>query len=118
MLEVPRCFRVLAHVSAALAALVLWSPGVAAQKTDVIILTNGDQVTCEIRELERGRLRCKTDAMGTVQIQWDHIADIKTDKTLEVEMESGARFFGAIQPGDTPDRIPFWRVSVARVYRT
>ena len=86
-------------------ALVAWSAGAVAQKTDIVTLNNGDTITCEIMELERGRLRCKTDAMGTVYIEWDQIADIDTDKTLEVELESGQRYFGSIKPADIPTEM-------------
>jgi len=90
---------------AVLCALAAWSGAAVAQKTDVITLDNGDTITCEIKELERGRLRCKTDAMGTVYIKWEHIVDIETDKTLEVEMASGQRYFGSIQPGETAEQM-------------
>lgn len=89
----------------AVGVCTLWSAEATAQKTDKITLDNGDVVTCEIKELQRGRLRCKTDAMGTVYIKWEHIVDIDTDKTLEVEMESGQRYFGAIQSGETPEQM-------------
>jgi hypothetical protein len=85
-----------------LCALLAWSGEAIAQKTDVITLDNGDHITCEIKEMERGRLRCKTDVMGTLYIEWEHIVDIDTDKTLEVEMESGQRYFGSIQPAVAP----------------
>ena len=75
------------------------------QKTDVITLDNGDTITCEIKQMQRGRLRCSTDAMGTVYIKWEHIAQIATDKTLEVELSSGQRYFGSLQPGDDPEEL-------------
>ena len=81
--------------------LLLWSTVALAQKTDIITLDNGDRITCEIQELERGRLRCKTDAMGTVYIEWDRVAAIDTDKTLEIELDNGRRYFGSIKPGET-----------------
>ena len=102
MVRVQRSAPWFVRLFVAVCACSLWSAEAAAQKTDVITLDNGDTVTCEIKELERGRLRCKTDAMGTVYIKWEHIADIETDKTLEVELESGRRYFGSIQAGETP----------------
>jgi len=105
MVRVPRSVPWAARVLAVFCALAAWSPEAAAQKTDIITLDNGDTITCEIEELERGRLRCKTDAMGTVYIKWEHIVDIHTDKTLEVEMASGQRYFGAIRPGETPAQM-------------
>lgn len=81
--------------------LALWSTVALAQKTDIITLDNGDSITCEIKELERGRLRCKTDTMGTVYIEWDHIATINTDKMLEIELDTGRRYLGSLKPGET-----------------
>jgi len=89
----------------ALYAVIAWSSEATAQKTDVITLDNGDRVTCEIKELERGRLRCTTDAMGTLYIEWEHIVGIDTDKTLEIELESGQRYFGSLQPAETPEEM-------------
>lgn len=86
-------------------AVLAWSSEAAAQKTDIITLDNGDRITCEIKKLERGRLRCKTDAMGTVDIQWEHIVDIDTDKTFEIEMDSGQRYFGVIKPAEAPEEM-------------
>lgn len=86
-------------------ALLLWSDNALAQKTDVITFHNGDTITCEIKKLERGKLQCGTDAMGDVYIEWEYIVAIDTDKTLEVELASGQRFFGALQPGETEDEL-------------
>lgn len=88
-----------------LCAVLAWSSEATAQKTDIITLDNGDRITCEIKEMERGRLRCKTDAMGTLYIEWEHIVDIDTDKTLEVEMASGQRYFGSLQPAEAPEEM-------------
>ena len=79
-------------------AILLWSSPALGQKTDVIVLENGDEITGEIKKLELGKLRLSTDAMGTVQIQWDFIAQIITDKTIEVELDTGAKFFGSLRP--------------------
>jgi hypothetical protein len=102
---VPRSCSWIIRASVALCAVWLTSAEARAQKTDVITLDNGDTITCEIKELERGRLRCNTDAMGYVYIQWEHIAAIDTDKTLEVELASGQRYFGSIRAGDAADQM-------------
>ena len=69
------------------------------------MLDNGDKITCEIKELERGRLRCSTDALGMVYIEWEHIVHITTDKTLEVETSQGQRYFGSLEPGESPAEL-------------
>ncbi len=105
MVRVPFSGRSAVRVLAMLCACGMWVDAASAQKTDVITLDNGDNITCEIKELERGRLRCKTDAMGTIYIKWEHIVSIDTDKTLEVEMASGQRYFGSIRPDESPGQI-------------
>ena len=53
-------------------------PAVAAPKTDVVVLENGDRVTGEIKGLEHNRLRLSTDHMGTIYIEWDKIARLSS----------------------------------------
>lgn len=67
-----------------------------ADKTDVIYLRNGDRVTCEIKNLERGRLKASTDGMGTVYIEWEDIAQIVSKETYIVELEDGERVQGTL----------------------
>lgn len=100
-----RRFPGLARTLAGCCALVMWSTVAWAQKTDVITLDNGDTVTCEIQELERGRLRCKTDAMGTVYIKWQHVVDIETDKIFEVELSTGESHVGSIKASGTAEEM-------------
>ena len=37
-----------------------------AEKTDVLVLDTGDHLTGEAKQLNQGRLKFKTDAMGTI----------------------------------------------------
>jgi hypothetical protein len=66
------------------------------EKTDVIVLKNGDRVTGEITELEFGLLRLETDDMGTISIEWSAIASIDSQYTFDVERAGGRRFSGVI----------------------
>ena len=70
----------------------------ARDKTDVVVLGNGDHLTCEIETLERGRLTVKTDSMGTLQIQWDDVQELTSSARFEVELDSGEKFSGALAP--------------------
>ena len=58
------------------AALMVPTALWARDKTDVIILKNGDRVTGEIRKLERGKLRLSTDHMSDILIEWEGIKHI------------------------------------------
>lgn len=80
-----------------LLAILSALPAVAvAQKTDLVYLTNGDRVTCEVKTLERGRLTIKTANMGTLTVEWEAIDRIVTDKTLEILLTNGRRVLGEL----------------------
>ncbi len=69
-------------------------------KTDVIILENGDKVTGEIKTVERGILELKTDFMGTINIEWEHIKKVTSQYAFQVELSSGLKYLGNIEPAD------------------
>lgn len=68
----------------------------AAPRTDVIVLVNGDRITGEVKKLERGLLTLKTDALGTVEIEWPKIARIQTRQLLEIEGLDRTRHVGRL----------------------
>ena len=86
-----------------LAAALLLIPAqrsVAAVKTDLVELRNGDRITCEIRKLERGKLTVKTDGIGTVAIEWDDVQYLASTASYDIELRSGERVFGSLERGD------------------
>jgi hypothetical protein len=74
--------------------LVLSATVQAAPKTDILVFHNGDRLTGEVKSLERGKLSFKTDATGTISIEWDKVASVQTDQYLQVELSDGRRHFG------------------------
>ena len=64
--------------AAGLLLLALAAPALA-QKTDVIVLFNGDRVTCEIRSYSAGRLSVKTDIASDISVKWNKITSIASD---------------------------------------
>jgi len=81
----------------ALAAFpLIFSLSALAEKTDVIYLENGDRVTCEIKNLERGRLKVSTDSMSTVYIEWKDIVRVTSKELYIVEMQDGTRLEGRL----------------------
>jgi hypothetical protein len=75
-------------------------PSLAAVKTDIVELTNGDRITCEVKKLERGKLTVKTDGIGTIAIEWDDIARVTSAANYDVELSSGERFIGSLASSD------------------
>ena len=76
--------------------LVFLFSGIGYAKTDVVIFNNGDRLTGEVKSLERGRLRFKTDATDTISIEWSDVAFLSSDQNIQVETEMGNRYFGHI----------------------
>jgi hypothetical protein len=80
---------------AALGSLAV-APAVLAAKSDRITLANGDQITGEIKRVERGRLQLSTDSMGTVLIEWEDITQVVSPSVYIVELEDGTRIDGSL----------------------
>jgi hypothetical protein len=68
-----------------------------AAKTDIIILENGDHFTGEIKGMSRGKLDFKTDDVGRISIEWLKIARVTSIHPFEVELASGAKYYGVLQ---------------------
>lgn len=86
---------VFGHAPTALAQL-----GDSDQYTDRIHLKNGDVITGNIKELDRGKLRFKTRTMDTVYVNWVEIESIESDKYLRIERVDGGFNYGVIQESD------------------
>ena len=80
-------------------------PMIGRDKTDVVILKNGDHITGEIKSLSRGKMSLSTDSMGTVQIEWEDVERVTSQWVFEVETETGLRTFGSLSPATEPERI-------------
>jgi hypothetical protein len=84
---------------AAVAVAVVLLPGATAYaqgRTDVVMLANGDRITGEIVQLERGRLEFKTDDAGTLYLEWDKISSLVATRRVEVLTTDGRRFLGSL----------------------
>jgi hypothetical protein len=81
------------------AAVLVPAAPAAAQKTDIVVLIRGDRITCEIKQLDRGRLVVSTDDMGTIGIEWDKVREVTATANFEIDDESGSRYLGALSPG-------------------
>jgi hypothetical protein len=65
-------------------------------KTDIVYLTNGDRVTCEIKQLDRGILQAKTNDIGTLNIEWEDVDSLNSVYQFRLEDHVGQKYFGAI----------------------
>jgi putative salt-induced outer membrane protein YdiY len=65
--------------------------------TDKVHLRNGDVVTGNMKELDRGKLRFKTRTMGELFINWVDIEFIESDKYLRIERTDGSFNTGRVE---------------------
>jgi len=97
------------HVLAALAQLLLalaMSSGHAlAEKTDIVIMKNGDHITGEINGVAQGLLELSTDDMGTINITWDRIDRLLSNRTMQVQTRDGTRYFGSLETAEASDQL-------------
>ena len=76
-----------------------------AQKTDVVVLSNGDHLTGEIKSYSRGRLTLDTSHSGWVSIKWSLVASVESSKLFDVETTDGVHRFGTLAPSDPPGKL-------------
>lgn len=92
-------------VLALLIAISVIPPASAREKTDVVILKNGDRITCEIKNLARGILTVKTDSMSTVEIKWQDVEKITSNYLFTVQDNEGRIYAGKLQPAAEKQRV-------------
>jgi len=79
-----------------------------AQKTDIVVMVNGDEITGEITTLERGRLNYKSDHMTTLSIKWEWVSKLASSNWFLVTHENGGQYYGQLL---LPEREGILRVA-------
>jgi hypothetical protein len=95
----------IAVVTVCLALVAAAYPALAREKTDVVILGNGDRITGEIKKLEYGLLRLKTDSMDNVYIEWDEIVSVTSEFFYQIELKDGTRYYGTLAQSEVENTI-------------
>jgi len=76
-----------------------------AQRTDIIIMKNGDHITGEIKKLQFGIVTFKTDDAGTLSIQWDKLRHLISTDIFEVDLVDGRIYFGTLDTTYSPRQM-------------
>src|SRR5215510_9802589 len=89
------------------AVLTLSAPLAARQKTDVIVLANGDRITGEIKSLNAGVLRVDLDYVdGAISVQWLKVRRITSNQLFIVQAQDGSLYTGTLASAALePDKI-------------
>ncbi len=83
----------------ALFLCVLWADaasGAERAKTDIVMLQNGDRVTCRILYLKFGLLQVNSAQTGSLSIEWPNVRSIQSNYSFRVEKFGGQHFAGVI----------------------
>src|SRR6185436_3040004 len=60
-----------------------------AQKTDKVTLRNGNMLTGEIKSMKFAKLLIDVDGPGKIDIKWEYIVKVESNKTLQITMRNG-----------------------------
>src|SRR5262245_22151389 len=89
-----------------LICLLAWpARALAGPKVDVVTLRNGDRITCEINELQRGVLSVSTDALDKVAIHWGEVVAVTSPRDFEVTLDTGARLHGPVAASTVAETV-------------
>ena len=98
-------FRQLRPPAAAL--LLIWTVlgcglawGYARDKSDVVVLRNGDRLSGDIHSLEFGILTLSTDNMSTLSIEWPAVRSVASKFEFAIERRDGTKYHGVIATSD------------------
>jgi hypothetical protein len=80
-------------------------PAAAREKTDEIVLKNGNHFTCWIQSLSRGMLTVKTDSAGTLEIKWQDVDEITSKFQYTVQDTFEQVYVGSLQPAAEARRV-------------
>jgi hypothetical protein len=87
--------------------LLLAAPLLARDKTDLLIMKNGDRITCEIKGLNSGVLYVSVDYIdGTASVNWSKVARLESTQLFIVKTEDGSAYTGALNTAETAGGRP------------
>jgi Protein of unknown function, DUF481 len=74
-------------------------------QTDVVVMDNGDRVTCRIIGLQYGLLQADTYGFGIVSIKWESVATVESPFVFDVEVLGAVHHYGTLTPAKDGKRI-------------
>src|SRR5215831_13705780 len=88
-------------------ALLITVPLYARDKTDVMVMTNGDRLTCEVKGLDAGVLYVSFDYIdGTASVNWTKVASLESEQLFVVKTEGGEVYTGKLRNPESASERP------------
>ena len=101
------------RAAALCSVLLLAAPLLARDKTDVIVMKNGDHLTGEIKGLDSGVLYVNMDyILGTSSVQWSKVDHLESKQLFLVKTEDGSVYTGTLSTAETGEARPM-KIEVA-----
>jgi hypothetical protein len=89
------------------ALLLLVAPLFGRDKTDVVVMKNGDHLTGEIKGLNSGVLYVNLEyILGTSSLQWSKVHHVESKQLFIVKTENGSVYTGTLSTSDVPSDRP------------
>lgn len=73
----------------------------AAALADEVRFDGQNMMQGELKRLDRGKLYFKTPGTNTISIEWNHVDEVSSSKSLEIELDNGDILYGFIEPTDS-----------------
>jgi hypothetical protein len=87
--------------------LLVAAPLQARENTDVIVMKNGDRITCEVKGLNGGVLYVNPSyILGTISVDWSKVARVESKQLFIVKTEDGSVYMGTLNTAETPAGRP------------
>ena len=88
-------------------ALLLAAPIFARDKTDLLVMKNGDHLTGEIKGLDAGVLYVSMDyILGTSSLQWSKVDHIESTQLFLVKTQDGSVYTGTLSTAESSGGRP------------
>jgi hypothetical protein len=87
--------------------LVLSSQLLAREKTDVLVMRNGDRLTCEIKRLDSDILYIKLDyVLGSISVNWSKVDHVESKQLFLVKTRDGSVYSGTLSTVSSSNARP------------
>jgi hypothetical protein len=87
--------------------VVIAMPISAREKSDILVMRNGDRLTCEVKGLNSDTLSISLDyAAGTISINWAKVDHIESKQLFLVKTQNGLVYSGSLSTPASPEARP------------
>jgi uncharacterized protein DUF481 len=88
-------------------ALLATTPLFARDKSDVLVMNNGDHLTCEIKGLDASALYVSFDYIkGTTSVDWSKVRHVESKQLFLVKTQDGSVYTGMLSTADAGGARP------------